>query len=103
KDGPILILGTGLTMVDVVLSLARAGHEGPIVALSRRGLIPRRHAEAHSAHSLPPPPALSLNIVADLRAVRQFVREQSAGGRDWRDVLDALRPVTTAYWRSLPL
>lgn len=103
KEGPILILGTGLTMVDVVMSLAQNGHRGPIMALSRRGLIPRRHAEAHSGHALPAPAELSLNIVSDLRAIRRLFREQNPKGVDWRDAVDALRPITTAYWRLLPL
>lgn len=43
KGAPILILGTGLTMVDYVLSLLHDGYQGPIVAMSRRGLLSKAH------------------------------------------------------------
>ena len=36
-NAPVLLLGTGLTMVDHVLSLCQAGHRGPVTAMSRRG------------------------------------------------------------------
>ena len=42
-DAPLLIVGAGLTMVDMALSLNRRGHRGPIVVVSRRGLISHGH------------------------------------------------------------
>src|SRR5580692_6280642 len=42
-SAPVLLLGTGLTMVDIALSLTARGHQGPLFGLSRRGLTPRRH------------------------------------------------------------
>jgi uncharacterized NAD(P)/FAD-binding protein YdhS len=102
KGGATLILGTGLTMADVVLSLERAGHWDPIIALSRRGLLPRQHAAATASIPPPAPPPLVSNIVADLRTVRGAVRDLTLRGRDWRDAIDSLRPITSAYWLSLP-
>jgi uncharacterized NAD(P)/FAD-binding protein YdhS len=103
KDGTILILGTGLTMVDAVLSFVREGHRGPIVAISRRGLLPRRHALTAPSSPPPVPPRLISSLAASLRAVRYAVREHTLRGGDWREVVDSLRPMTAAYWRSLPL
>jgi len=45
SGGDVLLVGTGLTMIDAVLSLDAAGHQGRIVALSRRGQIPKAHAD----------------------------------------------------------
>ena len=36
---PVIVLGTGLTIVDVCLALTEQGFEGPIHAISRRGLL----------------------------------------------------------------
>jgi uncharacterized NAD(P)/FAD-binding protein YdhS len=52
-EGPILLLGSGLTMVDAALSLERIAPGRPLIALSRRGLTPREH---QGARPRPRPP-----------------------------------------------
>ncbi|MCH4152041.1 MAG: FAD/NAD(P)-binding protein [Sphingobium sp.] len=42
-DDEVLLIGTGLTSVDMALSLDASGFKGRIIALSRRGLAPQRH------------------------------------------------------------
>ena len=66
---PVLLLGTGLTMVDTVLSLLDQGHAGPIHAVSRRGLVPRKHATvaAPAFKPLPYPSGLR-DLVRRVRA-----------------------------------
>lgn len=102
-EDAVLLLGTGLTMVDVALTLKSIGHEGPKIAMSRRGLLPRRHAApvAVPPDPLPPlPPVLS----AALRIVRRHVKryhEAQGDAADWRAVIDALRPVTRGFWQAL--
>lgn len=93
-DAPVLLLGTGLTMVDLALSLATRGHQGEVRALSRRGLRPRAHAIAPEPPLDPPSPAP--------RALSLMLRETRAASRaaDWRCVIDAWRPVTQTAWEE---
>ena len=100
---PVLIVGTGLTMVDLALAMHARGFDGPVIALSRRGLVPQRPT--------PPGPAWPCapvrgggrrSLSARVRAVRRRVRDTAAGGVDWRAVVDGMRPVTTGLWQGLP-
>ena len=45
-DESVVVLGSGLTAVDAVLSLAHPDRRAPITILSRRGLLPHAHAAA---------------------------------------------------------
>jgi uncharacterized NAD(P)/FAD-binding protein YdhS len=90
-----LLVGTGLTMIDLVLSLDAAGHRGTIVALSRRGLIPRAHAEFEPAPV--EPEALP---DGDLRGLFRWLRRRAAE-TGWRAAIDSLRPHSRQLWQSL--
>ena len=93
----VLLLGTGLTMVDSALSLDAAGHRGAILAVSRRGLIPRGHAEQPG----PPAPVTLDDVPAgNLLAIWRWLRRRS-GQVDWRAAVDSLRPHTHALWQGL--
>ena len=94
-DAPVLIVGTGLTMVDVVLSLESQGHRGPIVALSRRGLIPRGHASYE-----PAPVELYSLPQGSTRKLLAWLRRRSAEV-GWRAAVDSLRPHSRALWQAL--
>lgn len=89
----VLILGTGLTMVDMVLKLRREGFDGPIAALSRRGLLPHSHDDqpAYEPINERPKPEAS-TIVAAVRERAQVV--------GWRNAVDELRPFTQSLWRA---
>ena len=95
SGGDALILGTGLTMVDMVLSLDAAGHRGRIVALSRRGQIPRAHA-AHDAAPVELEDVPAGNVLPLWRWLR---RRSAAVG--WRAAVDGLRPHSQAIWLGL--
>jgi len=101
-DSTILILGTGLTMVDAAIALSESGHRGPIVALSRRGLLPQAHRRvdvAPIAQTELPSPATLAPVLHWLRA---RARDKMRSGGDWRGVIDGLRPHVQAIWRAMP-
>lgn len=91
-DGRVLLIGTGLTMIDVALSL-EAGR-GRFLALSRRGLVPRLHAAAPAAL---PPAGLPAGPKAALRLLRRHADEVG-----WRGAVDSIRPATAGLWNSWP-
>ncbi len=103
RDAAVLIVGSGLTMVDQVLSLLADGHEGPITAVSRRGLLPQVHAPTNpSCWRADELPRAAEGVAGLMRWVRAEVRTREREGGDWRDVVDGLRPHLQAIWRGLP-
>ncbi|CAN7614684.1 FAD/NAD(P)-binding protein [Phenylobacterium sp. LjRoot219] len=91
-EGRLLLIGTGLTMIDVALSL-EAGRRR-FTALSRRGLLPRPHASAPASLA---PAGLPARPTAVLRLLR---RHAEAVG--WRAAVDSIRPQTAELWKSWP-
>jgi uncharacterized NAD(P)/FAD-binding protein YdhS len=89
----VLLLGTGLTAVDAALTLDAAGFQGRIVAVSRRGLAPRGHAEREAMGA--PGEDLPSNCIALLRRVR--ARSDEIG---WRSAVHELRSVTQGIWAA---
>jgi len=94
----VLIIGSGLTMVDAVVSLEQAGHRGPIKVFSRHGLLPhvRRQPPVWvdflgADHSLRTPRQL-------LRELRRQCREAIAQGIDWQAPLDTVRVHIARLW-----
>lgn len=95
SGGDVLAVGSGLSMIDVALSLDAAGHRGRIIAVSRRGQMPRSsfavRSDVPSSEDAPS---------GSLLALWRWVREQSAE-IDWRDAVDSLRPRSHELWQSL--
>ena len=95
----VLLVGAGLTMVDVALSVAARNPQAQITAVSRSGLLPTAHLRVPSEPiPTPAPPAgrISLDAARDIVAdsIAAAVRETG----DWRPGIDALRSITPALW-----
>lgn len=94
----VLIIGSGLTMVDAVVSLEQAGHRGPIEIFSRHGLLPHVRRQ-------PPSWVDFLGEDHRLRSPRQLLREvrrqcaiAHAQGIDWQAPLDTVRAHIGRLW-----
>ena len=101
-----VVVGTGLTMVDVVLLLSEINPGARFVAVSRHGLLPQVHRDHH-----PTKPG-AIDISAELATwdssardllhiVRKAVRRAVSHEQDWRDVLNGLRPITAELWQRM--
>lgn len=97
----VLLLGSGLSSMDVAIKLRHRGFVGTIHILSRRGLEPRSH-KAHLRWPTFWNPRSPKCIRGLLRLVRDQVREAEQKGVDWRGVINSLRQATPQIWQSLP-
>ncbi|THD44687.1 MAG: hypothetical protein E7774_09785 [Bradyrhizobium sp.] len=98
---PILIVGSGLTMVDMALSLDRHGHRGPIHVLSRRGLLPAAHRPTIARTLEPEEVPLGVELSGMVLRLRALAAAETRAGGDWRVTIDALRPYTQQLWRAM--
>ncbi|CUR60353.1 conserved hypothetical protein [metagenome] len=100
EDGDVLMLGSGLTMVDLAISADRPGRTVHVV--SRNDVVPQHHV-LPTTPPVPPPPGVTRTQGLDsLRStLARHVEETVAGTGDWRAAVDGLRPVTAQLWRGL--
>jgi len=97
--GSVLLVGSGLTAVDVALEMEDGGFAGTIWAVSRHGLLPRTH------RSDPGPPIPAWSPAPSRNTIRTILAELRASARargEWRPAVDALRPHAGEVWRRLP-
>jgi len=99
----VVIVGSGLTMADVAVELQDRGHRGPIVVVSRHGLLPNVHAPTTFWPSFIDPDRPPQTSVMLLELIRREAAKANAKGVDWRAVVDSLRPHLIPLWRGLPL
>lgn len=99
-DDPVLIVGTGLSMVDAVLTLHHQQHRGNITAVSRRGLIPLPHTE-HCSPVEFDVKELPRDVRSLMKVLRMEAAKITAAGGDWRGMMSALRLQLPEVWQRL--
>ena len=102
STGSVLLIGSGLTSVDLAVSLKSENFAGHIHILSRRGLMPQTHREAVQWPQFWDEQS-PRNIRGLVGLVREQIRTSQLSGGDWREVIDSLRPVTQNIWQCLSL
>lgn len=100
----VMVIGTGLTAVDTLLSASLRWPHAELVAVSRHGLLPF----THSALPLAPytrQEELNRALLASDGPARMFrkVREalNDAEGAEWRSIIDGMRPINAQLWQQL--
>lgn len=100
SEAPILLVGTGLTMIDKALELKLQGHKGTIYALSRHGYLPNVHIPGIVRLPVPFEENKLPDTVRELtRAIRSLVKKvEESKEANWRQAVDSIRPVTQQLW-----
>ncbi|MBX7205453.1 MAG: FAD/NAD(P)-binding protein [Bacteroidia bacterium] len=97
----IFIIGSGLTMVDMAMTLSKLNHRGKILSVSTHGFLPQVHEK-----TIPYP-----DFYADLKncnsvnsltiKMHRHIARAARNGINWRAVVDAIRPHTQELWLHL--
>lgn len=102
-DDSVLLIGSGLTAVDVLLALHQDGHRAPISVVARHGRWPSAHGPV-----VPPYPSFYAELAPEttvsgvVAVFKRHLKAAAAQGIDWRPVLDSLRPDLARIWAAWP-
>lgn len=99
-DAPVMILGSGLSMVDAWLTLAQSEHRGPITVVSRHGLLPEGHQQVEKFPLDAADVPFGTGLLYFFEWFLETVEEARRAGYDWRSVVDALRPFNQRIWQA---
>jgi len=99
----VVLVGLGLTAVDVLLELAALWPNAHFTAISRHGHLPEAHLASATAPSDDSADLIeAMSAAPDIRTWMRLLRETMAQNSDWRVVIDSMRPHTPTLWRGLP-
>src|SRR5688572_16376124 len=101
----IVLLGTGLTSVDAIITLLALGWKGTIHAVSRNGLLPQSHFKGRDYPDFPPPAVdlTKLGLAGIVSLIRQYCEQLRVAGENPAIVIDKMRPHTQHVWQALSL
>jgi len=98
----VFIVGTGLTMADIVTRLTEQNATTRIYAISRHGRLapPQQQLQTDALSDGVIAQMLNSATVRDLMKSARFVATAAAAlGGDWREVVNAIRHFAPTFWR----
>ncbi len=100
SDGDVAIIGSSLTMLDIVISLEKRGFRGRYFTFSRRGLFVQSRREVEAWPAFLRPENLPNTARALLREIQRERRAIATAGEDWQRLVLSLRPFIEPLWAS---
>ena len=97
----VILIGTGLTTLDVFLTLLAQGWQGKIFAISRNGLLPLSHFKGIEYPEFPPEDPTSLSLTDLVTLLQTHCARLRQQGANPAIVVDKLRPFTQRIWQHL--
>jgi len=99
----VVLLGTGLTMVDTLLTLLARDWQGSIIAVSRSGMLPLSHFRGIDYRDFPPADPERLGLAALVESIETHCGLLRQLGANPAIAVDRLRPHTQRIWKSFSL
>jgi uncharacterized NAD(P)/FAD-binding protein YdhS len=108
RTGPrtAVIVGTGLTMLDLAIAITAADPDVTVHAVSRHGLLPRTHPGTRPQPDRPgwlPDGSEATEQLRLSELIRQIRAAIAPGRANWHDVVCSLRPYVPGLWRRMPV
>lgn len=101
KGDQVVLIGTGLTMLDHAVGLLNSNKNIRVAAFSRRGLLPLAH-KAYQPYGFPEYTIFPCEDIGELfRSIKAYYRMHKSKGLDWRDLIDHIRNQVPQLWKAL--
>ena len=103
----VLLIGSGLTMVDVAIAAANLNPDIQIHVISRHGLLPAAQTAGNASAlvgdlraRIGPQPISARSV---LRAFRSLLADIECRAGDWRDAINIARQCAPQIWQDMPV
>ncbi|MCU0352700.1 MAG: FAD/NAD(P)-binding protein [Cytophagales bacterium] len=99
----LLLIGSGLTALDVIMAACKQGFRGKFHLVSSHGRLPLPYTDANYG-SEPTRSAAFLSANPTVRElIAYFKQERYRRQGNWQAVMRALRPLVPTIWQKMPL